>query len=108
MVFFGPDGKIHTYSTTFRFGPGSITPKGKDSHPNPADFLVNPKATSDDPKSYPYSGQTAGQSLRHELEHDLLIKQNFIEGKGLDYSEYNTDVGAMNGIQEAWEKWEKS
>lgn len=108
VVFFGPDGKIHSYATNFQFGTGNITPKEKDTHPNPADFLVNPEATSDNPKSYPYAGQTAGQSLEHELEHDELIGQNFIEGKELDYSEYNTDVGAMKRIREAWEKWEKS
>ena len=85
-----------------------LAPKAEHSNPNPKDFLLNTKASPDEPTSYPYQVHTSGQILRHELEHDKLITQRTVRGEVLNMSEYDTDMRAMEGIKEAWEKWEKS
>jgi hypothetical protein len=70
------------------------------TYPNPNDFQINKEASPDNPKSYPYGGISPGFALRHELTHDLHINDNV--------DEYNTDMEAMQGISQAWNKWKDS
>jgi hypothetical protein len=81
------------------------TPRISQTHPDPAGFTLNENAKPSDPKSYPYAGQTPGLVLRHEVAHHELIGGN---PKNPNYSEYDTDMRAMRGIREAWEKWVSS
>lgn len=113
VVYFDPKGKVSLRIDSFgsyeRSTPwGRFTPNLYQSYPDPNDFGVNPNASPDDPKSYPYGAQSAGQILRHEIKHDEGIAQAISRGHLPDFSEYNTDMAAMQGIRDAWEKWEKS
>lgn len=65
-------------------------------------------ASPDKPESYPYGAQTAGLTLRHESAHDEFIAQKFMKGEAPHYSEYDTDMKAMETIRNAWERWERS
>ncbi len=89
-------GTLDKITTT----PG-FAPRKEHAYPNPSDFS---KADVDpsDPTAYPYGSQTIGQCLRHEFLHDLLIKQNKEKS---NWSEYDTDMSAMEGIRKAWQKW---
>lgn len=79
----------------------------KSTYPDPESFHRSKKASVDN-GLYLYGSQSVGFALRHELNHDQLIQQQINQGKEPNYSEYDTDVGAMRGIKEAWEKWVNS
>ena len=102
VLFFDKDGHFGADNKNiFPDVPSDTRPNPSQTHPNPDDFQMNPNASSNDPKSYPYGAQTPGQSLRHEAEHNVL------EAQGI-FNEYHTDMRAMEGIRDAWERWEKS
>lgn len=84
-------------------------PKPSQTHPNPKNFRHNSNASPDDPKSYPYGGQTPGLILLHELTHDLMIIEYKRLGlQGPDRSEYVTDERAMDIIAKGSYKWVNS
>ncbi len=107
LFSFDSKGQPLVYFSSFGHTPG-LEPKATQTHPNPKDFLINPSATPSNPKSYPYEGQTAGLVLLHELMHDKLIEHRILQNIRPNYSEYDTDMGAMEWIKKGWEKWEKS
>ncbi len=100
QIVFGTDGKCALRRLAFTVPYGDFTPNTADSFPNPNDFIKNGSAKEDDPKSYLYGAQTAGQILWHELVHDKLIWE---EGK--PNSEYETDEKAMEGIRNGSDRW---
>lgn len=77
---------------------------GFDSLPDPNKFKVNPNASLSNPRSYPYAGINPGFVLRHEIVHSKFINGSFFSND----SEYDTDMEAMRGIREAWDKWQAS
>lgn len=117
-VAVNPQGNFETRRVTIgEVGVLSLSakPRPEQAFPNPATFSFNQAATADKPWSYPYSFQTTGQALRHELQHNVFnytAPENFTsEGlkKYMDSKgEYNTDIKAMESIRRAWEEWEKS
>jgi hypothetical protein len=82
-----------------------FTPNSSQTHPDPETFHLNPDASPSNPNSYPYAGQTPGLVLRHEIGHHEL---NFKDPAHPNTSEYDTDMRAMRGIREAWERWTAS
>ncbi len=80
------------------------SPQASQTYPDPLNFRLNKKASESNPESYPYGAQTAGQALHHELEHDELIT----EGDPPNFSEYRTDMNAMEEIRSAWYTWVES
>lgn len=104
-VFFDSNGNCqvdHTDDTAY-IG-SDYTPQASQTYPDPLRFRLNEKASTSDPKSYPYGGQTPGQILRHELEHDEMI----VENKKPNFSEYDTDINAMEEIRNAQFLWTES
>lgn len=75
-----------------------------DSFPDPNEFMINPDASPNNPKSYPYGGVTPGFTLRHEIAHAKFLNGSLFPNN----SEYDTDMEAMRGIREAWNKWQAS
>lgn len=108
-AYFTPRGefRVEDYSGAELAGRhlSPAAPKRFNTHPSPGDFVLNRAATPARIRSYPYGAQAIGHSLRHELWHDKLIMQS--DGKP-NYSEYATDINAMDGIDEAWNKWVNS
>lgn len=104
-VFFDSNGNCqvdHTDDTEY-IG-SDYSPQASQTYPDPLKFRFNKNAKADIPRSYPYGGQTAGQILRHELEHDELIT----EQKTPNFSEYQTDINAMEEIRNARFLWQES
>lgn len=104
-VFFDSNGNCqvdHTDDTAY-IG-GDYSPQASQTYPDPLKFRLNEKASASNPKSYPYGGQTAGQILRHELEHDEMIAAS----KKPNFSEYYTDINAMEEIRNARFLWQES
>lgn len=104
-VFFDSNGNCqvdHTDDTEY-IG-GDYSPQASQTYPDPLKFRFNKNAKADIPGSYPYGGQTAGQILRHELEHDELIA----ESTKPNFSEYYTDINAMEEIRNARFSWLES
>lgn len=75
----------------------------KDSFPDPELFMRDPSANCDNGK-YPYGAQSIGNSLWHEGFHEKGFGQEGL----LKNCEADVDNAAMDGIEEAWEKWEIS
>lgn len=65
-------------------------PYPKDSYPDPREYRIS----SSDP-TYPVPASTAGFALRHEFAHEVS-------------SHPKTDYIALDGIKEAWEKFQKT
>lgn len=112
--YFLPDG---SFKIGYAYGVGRTSGVFQDSNikkhynvifggscPDPDTFGLNPGASPDKPNSYPYGGQTPGLVLRHELAHGKLITGQV----NPNYSEYDTDMLAMQGIRDAWESWKQS
>lgn len=78
------------------------------TYPDLSNFKLNPNASDEGPDFYPYAGQTPGLVLRHEIDHDRLMAQQWNEGGAMNMNEYDTDTKAMEGVRQAWEKWVKS
>lgn len=110
-VYFTPEGRVNVSEPTVFLNIDS-RPLPSQTHPNPKDFKINKSASPENPRHYLYGGQTPGQSLRHDLKHDVQAREQWIkEGKLPDlneYNEYKADMKAMDGIREAWEKWQGS
>ncbi len=81
------------------------TPNPSQTYPNPNDFQLNPTASPDNPRSYPYGGETISLVLEHELMHDKLIEQARRERRRENHSEYDTDMAAMDLVRKGSEKW---
>lgn len=109
-IYFDHEGSV-AVDTNWEFGTyysgGGFDPKARETHPNPEDI---PKtiASPANPNPGLYHHLTAGFALRHESSHDLLTQQKINKGGEPNWSEYDTDVKAMEGIIKAWEKWETS
>jgi len=79
--------------------------KPNQAYPDPSDFEIDPAASPEDPRSYPYGGgHTPGLNLLHELMHLGLITGKLENGQDPNLSEYDTDMLAMQSIRNAWEK----
>ena len=111
IIFFDQSGATRTQSEIVYAGIGT-QPMSNQTHLDPASFLqrlgliLNPPPLKSDYR--PYGGITPGFVLRHEIAHDQLITQRVIGGEKENRREYDTDIKAMEGIRNAWEKWEKS
>lgn len=83
-------------------------PKAYQGEPNPKDFIVT--EVTDPRYSYavPAGSGYPGFALRHEIAHDELGTQRIDRDEIPNFSEYDTDMKAMEGIRSAWKKWEKS
>lgn len=86
----------------------SLEPNPEHSYPNPKNFPLDPNASPNQPKSYPYAGQTPGFVLLHELYHDKLIGDRVSKGLSPIRNEYETDMGAMKWIEDGFNRWERS
>lgn len=108
MFYFTPSGELGTFemdSLVSSFSStGSNMPDRSQGFLNPANYTINASGASpSEPNSYPWQAvQTPGFILRHEIEHDVLIDQS-TPSNG---SEYDTDIGAMNRIKKARDKFE--
>ncbi len=100
------EGRISVYQSTSLSGQDE-RPEASDTHPAPEDFVWDPDASADDPSSYPYRMQTPGQGLRHEFFHDQLIEVGGRNGNP-NWSEYDTDMAAMQSIRQAHVRWVNS
>ncbi len=104
-LYFTPNGEVKYKSSNLASLMGNSktfsSVSEEQTHPNPEDFKLNVGAHPGNPKSYPYGAQTPGQSLRHEISHDKLVRQTV----PASYNEYDTDMLAMDGIKSAWDKW---
>lgn len=103
-LFFDESGNLAPVEG--RYG-GSGLNSGQ-TYPDPSNFKLNPNASDEGPDFYPYAGQTPGFVLRHEIDHDRLMAQQWNEGGAMNMNEYDTDMRAMEGVRQAWEKWVKS
>ena len=108
VIYFMPEGEIGSLIWSSGLGE-DLRPLSRQTHPNLKDFHINSMASPEDPLSYPYGAQTPGQTLRHEVQHDLEKREGWVkEGRTAENNEYNTDMKAMETIRQAWEKWENS
>ncbi len=107
VVYFTPDGKLRSFTSSGAGYNKDNSPNQIQTHPNPKRFTILSGGPTNS-RSYVYGGVTAGQRARHEFGHDKLVAQEFLKGNEPDYSEYNADVIAMEGIESACETWEKS
>ena len=110
-VYFDSNGKLTFYNAPrdgYDDQDDIQTRVSRESCPNPSDFTLNTDASVSNPKSYPYAAQSPGFVLRHEVTHDEDVAQAINLGKKPDYSEYDTDMGAMQGISDAWNNWKDS
>lgn len=106
-IYINPDGSAN--SAGYTSNNLSLFPNPNQTHPNPNDFPFDALASPSNPRSYPYGGQTPGLVVRHEVAHDKLRVQRLNKGEQVDESsEYDTDMKAMEGIKNAWEKWRSS
>lgn len=105
--YFDPKGVFAT--DLLHIGYGLEFPKDFPTHPNPKDFKLNSEVFSDNrSKVYDYEMYAPGFTVRHEFKHDELIQGKIDKGEKPNESEQEADIRAMQGIQLAWEKWEKS
>lgn len=115
-IYFDANGEF--YIADFgEWNAGDFSPKTNQSHPNPDDFMLNPlvaKEGTDKYKGsymYPYGGQTPGQILRHEEVHDEFLnyaREWRESGEDSNFSEFDTDMRAMEQIRAAYKKWKES
>ncbi len=107
-LYFTPNGEVQYRSSSLASLMGNsktFSSVSEDqTHPNPDEFKLNVGAHPGNPKSYPYGAQAPGQSLRHEINHDKLVRQTVPSS----LNEYETDMLAMDGIKSAWNKWVES
>lgn len=109
QIYYDSNGRINiTQYESHAVGYLDFAPKANQTHPNPADFRLDPSASPDKPRSYPYVVQSPGQVLLHELAHDELMTERFRQKLRPNISEYDTDMRAMQWIKNAWERWKNS